>query len=470
MTARHIAPDLPESLDTPEEAPETGAESGGEPSTRPSSAEPRSRLRGFVGVLGPGLVTGVADDDPSGVATYSQAGAALGVGMLWTAPATLPLMYAVQEICDRTALATGDSLGTLVRRRFPRRARWVVGVLVVALIVANCLNVAADLAAIGSGMELLGAGPPHLWAAIAGLGLTAALVWGSFERLAKVFKWLCLVLLGYVGVLVVADVPWGEVARGTLGLRMTWTWSTIGLVVAVLGTTISPYMFFWQSGHRIEELRAESGTPHASKPLSERPDHHAVRKLFLARIDVFIGMLVSTAAMFAIMVATASTVGRNGPATINTAADAAKALAPIAGPFASIIFAIGFVATGVLAVPVLASSGSIALASLLGKPWGFNRSLRHAPLFYGLIGVGILGGIAISYFSNNPVGLLVLSAMINGIAAAPFLVVVMLVSNSRTLMGSYRNGRLATFVGWLTVAIMTVAGIAGLYVTIVNPK
>jgi len=149
-------------------------------------------LRGFLGILGPGLVTGVADDDPSGVATYSQAGAAFGVGLLWTAPLSLPLMYAVQEICDRTALATGDSLGTLVRRRFERGAQWVIGVLVVALLIANCLNVAADLAAIGSGMELLGLGPDHLWAAIAGAALTAALVWGSFERLAKIFKWLCL--------------------------------------------------------------------------------------------------------------------------------------------------------------------------------------------------------------------------------------------------------------------------------------
>lgn len=309
----------------------------------PSGPARQSRLREFLGILGPGLVTGVADDDPSGVATYSQAGAVLGMGMLWTAPVSLPLMYGVQEICDRTALVTGDSLGTLVRRRFHRGARWVIGVLVVALLVANCLNVAADLAAIGSGMELLGFGVDHVWAAVAGMALTAALVWGSFEKLATLFKWLCLVLLAYVGVLVVAHVPWAEVAAGTVGLRMTWNWTSISLLVAVLGTTISPYMFFWQSAHRIEEMRNEDGSPHASKPLPQQPRTRALRKLLMARIDVLTGMLVSTAAMFAIMVSTASTIGRNGPAQIQTAADAAKALEPVAGPWASAVFAIGFV-------------------------------------------------------------------------------------------------------------------------------
>lgn len=365
--------DLPESLQTTEIAERGDAALAGSGVSRAASSvtkEPASGLRAYLGILGPGLVTGVADDDPSGVATYSQAGASLGVGLLWTAPLSLPLMYGVQEICDRTALATGDSLGTLVRRRFGRGSQGVVGVLVVALIIANGLNVAADLAAIGSGMELLHLGPHHLWAGIFGVGLTAAMVWGSFEKLARVFKWLCLVLLSYLGVLLVAHVRWREVGLGTLGLRMTWTWSSIGLVVAVLGTTISPYMFFWQSAHRIEEMRAESGTSDASKPLPERSPRTAGTKLFLSRIDVFVGMLVSTAAMFAIMVSTSSTIGRDGPATISTAADAAKALEPIAGSFAGVVFAIGFIATGTLAVPVLASSGSIALAGLLGKPWG----------------------------------------------------------------------------------------------------
>jgi NRAMP (natural resistance-associated macrophage protein)-like metal ion transporter len=440
---------------------------------QPDSEEPPKGgpVRRFFRMLGPGLVTGVADDDPSGVATYSQAGAVLGMGLLWTAPVSLGLMYAVQEICDRTALVTGDSLGTLVRRRFPRGARWLVVVLVVSLIFANGLNVAADLAAIGAGMQLLHLGPPHLWTAIAGVALTAAVVWGSFERLAKLFKWLCLVLLAYIGVLVVAHVPWAEAGAGLVGLRMNWSWNTVSLVVAVLGTTISPYMFFWESAQRVEELRGNAGGRDAYVPWARRPiQRRDLHQLRLVRTDVFTGMFMSTLGMVAIIISTASTIGRNGPAEIHTAAEAAKALEPIAGSLATAVFALGFVATGVLAVPVLASSGATALAGLLGKPWGFDKSLRRAPLFYFLIAAGTLGGVAIASVSNHPVQLLVLSAIINGIAAAPFLVVVMLISNSKTLLGKHRNGIVSNITGWFTTVIMAVAGAAGVYVTLFPPK
>jgi Mn2+/Fe2+ NRAMP family transporter len=226
-------------------------------------------------------------------------------------------------------------------------------------------------------------------------------------------------------------------------------------------------MFFWQSGHRIEEMREEGNGPLA-EPLDRRPRKQSLRKLISSRVDVLVGMLASTVAMFAIMVATASTIGRDGPQQLSTAADAAKALEPIAGPFAAAIFAIGFIVTGVLAVPVLASSGSIALAGLLGKPWGFNRSTRNAPLFYGIIGVGLIGGVAISAFTDNPVQLLVLSATINGIAAAPFLLVVMLLSRDPQLMGTHANGKLAAVVGWTTTAIMLVAGVVGIWATIAS--
>ncbi len=438
----------------------------------PESTSPKGGpVRRFLRILGPGLVTGVADDDPSGVATYSQAGASLGMGLLWTAPLSLGLMYTVQEICDRTALVTGDSMGALVRRRFPRGARWLVVILVVALIIANGLNVAADLAAIGAGMQLLHLGPPHLWAAVAGVVLTGAVVWGSFEKLAKLFKWLCLVLLSYVGVLVVAHVPWGEVGAGFLGMRMHWSWNELSLVVAVLGTTISPYMFFWESAQRVEELRGNAGgrdpyVPWARRPMRRRDIH----QLHMVRMDVFTGMFISTLGMVAIFISTASTIGRNGPVEIHTAAEAAKALEPVAGPLATVVFALGFVATGVLAVPVLASSGAVALSGLLGKPWGFDKSLRRAPLFYFLIAAGTLGGIIIAYVSNDPVRLLVLSAIINGIAAAPFLIVVMLISNSKTLLGKHRNGVVSNVTGWLTAAIMAVAGAVGVYVTLFPPN
>jgi len=202
-------------------------------------------------------VTGSADDDPSGIATYAQAGATFSNGMLWTAPATLPMMMAVQEICDRTALATGDSLGRLARRKFSRKPRVVIGILIVALLAANTLNAAADLMAIGQGMELLGAGPGHLWSAVAGVGIAIALMVGGFEIISKTFKWLCMALLAYVAVLFVAKVDWGDVAKGLFGLQFRPSLDYLALIVAVLGTTISPYLFFWQSAHRIEELREE---------------------------------------------------------------------------------------------------------------------------------------------------------------------------------------------------------------------
>lgn len=206
----------------------------------------------FFIILGPGLVTGSADDDPSGIATYSQAGASYGNGLLWTVPVTLPMMMAVQEICDRMAFATGDSLGALIRRKFTRGFRIAITVLVVALIAANCLNLAADLNAIGQGMTLLKAGPSFVWSAIAGVVILVAVVFGSFQWIGRIFKWLCMVLLVYVGVLFVSGVDWADVAHGLLGLQFQLSPAYLGLVVAVLGTTISPYMFFWQSAQRIE--------------------------------------------------------------------------------------------------------------------------------------------------------------------------------------------------------------------------
>jgi NRAMP (natural resistance-associated macrophage protein)-like metal ion transporter len=439
-----------------------------QPSREPAAAaEARpSRLRRFAGLLGPGLVTGAADDDPSGIATYAQAGASFSNGMLWTAPVTLPMMMAVQEICDRTALATGNSLGKLARIKFSRRPRMVIAVLILALLVANVLNAAADLMAIGQGMEMLGAGPDHLWSAVAGIGIGAALMTGSFALIAKVFKWLCVSLLAYVAVLFVANVDWADVAAGLLGMQFRFAPEYLGLIVAVLGTTISPYLFFWQSAHRIQELRGEDRGGKHAVGLRDRPDSAAAaHTLRNARADVFIGMFFSVLVMFAIMAATAATLGRNGT-DIKTAADAAKALEPIVGPAAKFLFAAGFVGSGILAVPVLAASGAAGLAGLLGKEWGFDRSPRRAPLYYLLLGAGTLGGVLISYFATDPIGLLILSATINGIAAAPFLIVTMLISGDKDIMGEYGNGKLAATLGWTTTAIMVVAGGIGLWTTI----
>lgn len=430
-----------------------------------SSGGTRNPVVRFLRVLGPGLVTGAADDDPSGVATYSQAGATFGNGLLWTVPLSLPLMMAVQEICDRMALASGESLGRLIRRRFSKGVGVAIGVLVVALIAANCLNLAADLNAIGQGMQLLHAGPAWVWSIVAGVTILVTVVVGSFALIGKVFKWLCLVLLVYVAVLFATNVDWADVGAGLAGMQFEFSPAYLGLAVGVLGTTISPYMFFWQSAQRIEELRQEDRGGDDAAPLTARPPHEAHRRLRNGRIDVFTGMAFSVLIMFAIIASSAATLGEHHR-TVSSAAEAAKALEPIAGDFASILFALGFIGSGMLAVPVLAASGAAALAALLNRNWGLERSPRKAPLFYILLGVGMVGGIILAVANSDPIGLLVLSAIVNGIAAGPFLVIMMLISRDEKIMGKYRNGRLAATLGWFTTGLMCVAGAYGVWYTL----
>jgi len=438
--------------------------SAARPSTRTSELDLTKSSTGpvwrqYLRAMGPGLVTGASDDDPSGIATYSQAGARYGLAFLWTALLTLPLMAAVQEICDRTALATGTGLGELAIKRFHRAGRAIVSVLLVALVVANALNIAADLVAIGEGMQLLHAGPAWLWGLLAGGLITVLLVLGSFARISLVFKLLCAALMSYIVVAIIVTHRWGSVLSHTFIPHIELNGAYLALLVAVLGTTISPYLFFWQSAHRLEEMRDEPEGGTQALPLKRQSPARARRKQATSRLDVFVGMTFSNLVMFAIIVATADLNAHN-KTYIQSAAQAAEALKPLAGHFASAIFALGFIGSGLLAIPVLAGSGSVGLAGLLGKQWGFSRSVRKAPVFYGLVALGTLGGTALSLLQVNPIKLLVLVAVINGIAAAPFLVVVMLVSSSHRLMGKYVNGKAATILGWLTVAIMTVAAIA----------
>ncbi|MEY9952348.1 Nramp family divalent metal transporter [Leifsonia sp. EB34] len=430
----------------------------------PDAAHARNPVLRFLKVLGPGLVTGAADDDPSGVATYAQAGATYGYGMLWTVPVALPLMLAVQEMCDRMALASGDSLGKLIRRKFTRGWRIAIGVLLAALLVANCLNLSADLMAVGQGMELLHAGPAALWSAIAGIGIVVTLTFGSYAWIRRIFKWLCLTLLIYVGVLFVSHVKWPEVVAGMLGLHLQFTPAYLGLAVGVFGTSISPYMFFWQSQERIEEMEEEPHAHGKAKSLPERSAALAKRRQIGGRVDVFTGMAFSVLVMFSIMAATAATLGAHHKTVVN-AADAAKALEPIAGTYAGIFFAIGFIGSGMLAVPVLAASGASGMAALLGKEWGFDDSPRKAPVFYGLLGVGIVAGTVLAIFVNNPIQLLVLSAVVNGIAAGPFLIIMMLIARDRRIMHRYRNRFLSQTLGWIATGIMCVGGVYGVWFT-----
>ena len=425
-----------------------------------TKASTRPVWRHYLRAMGPGLITGASDDDPSGIATYSQAGAQFGLAFLWTALLTWPLMIGVQEICDRTALATGTSLGGLAVQRFRRAGQTIVGVLLVALLVANALNIAADLVAIGSGMQLLHLGPTWLWALVAGVLISALIALGTFARIALVFKVLCAALLSYLVVAVLVTHQWGSVLDHTFIPHVQLNKTYLALLVATLGTTISPYLFFWQNAHGLEEMREGPEGGAKALPLRRWAAARARRKQSTSRLDVVAGMTFSNLVMFAIIVATAETLNVPHQTDIRSAAQAAAALKPLAGQFASVLFALGFIGSGLLAIPVLAGAGSVGMAGLLSREWGFSRSVREAPIFYGLVAIGTLGGTALSLLAINPIKLLIVVAVINGMAAAPFLVVVMLIAGSRRLMGDYVNGKLAKTVGWATAALMAVAAIA----------
>ena len=415
--------------------------------------------RRYLRALGPGLVTGASDDDPSGIATYAQAGAQSGLGLAWTALLTYPMMAAVQEICDRTALTTGKGLGELAAAKYTKAGRVLIGVLMAALIVANALNIAADLVAVGSGMQLLHAGPTAVWALVAGILVTVVVMLGKFPLIAKVFKILAGALLSYIVVAVIVHPPLSELVKAIFVPHLNFSSTEQSLLIAVLGTTISPYLFFWQSAHRLEELRDEPEGGDRAVPLQERPPEEAERKQRTARADVFVGMGLSNLVMLAIIVSAAATLHAHNVTSIDSAAQAAQALRPLAGPYAEALFAFGFIGSGMLAVPVLAGSGSVGMAGLLGKQWGFSRSPRKAPVFYGLVLVGTLGGTLLSALNVNPIHLLVVSASINGVAAAPFLVLVMLISNDPKIMRAQRNGWLAKVLGWFTAAVMAAAAV-----------
>jgi NRAMP (natural resistance-associated macrophage protein)-like metal ion transporter len=425
-----------------------------------SKTRTEARWRKYVRAMGPGLVTGASDDDPSGIATYAQAGAKYGTSFLWTALLSYPLMAAVQEICDRTALATGAGIGELASKRFGRKGRSVLALLLVVLVVANTLNVAADLVAVGSGMNLLHAGPTWVWALVAGSLITALLALDSFNRLAVIFKFLCATLLSYLVVAVIVTHQWVHILTSTVVPHITFNKSFIELLVAILGTTISPYLFFWQSAHRLEEMKDEDAGGTSVQPLTKRVRSKAELKQRTSRVDVFSGMAFSNVVMFSIIAVSAATLHAHHETNIQSAAQAAKALRPLAGSFSSEIFAFGFIGSGLLAIPVLAASGSIGLSDLLGKQWGFSMSIKKAPLFYSLVAFGTLGGTAFSLLHVNPITLLVFVAVINGVTAAPFLFVVMRVSSSRELMGDFVNGKLARTLGWVTFAVMAIAAVA----------
>jgi NRAMP (natural resistance-associated macrophage protein)-like metal ion transporter len=415
--------------------------------TRTGHHPHRHTLRGFgyFRRLGPGLVTGASDDDPSGIGTYSQAGAAFGFGLLWTAWITLPLAAAVQETSARLGLVTGHGLATLIKLRFPR---WVLFGAVTLVAVANGFNIGADLGSMAASVRLLVPLPQALLlVAMAGLmvGLEILL---PYEQYAKVLRWLTLSLAAYIAVLFVIDVNWWSVLRQTLIPRVSWSRPQITMLIAILGTTISPYLFFWQASEEVEESQLEK--------------KHAVDRehLSLMRADVLAGMASAVLVMFAIMVASAATLGSKGVTTVQTAQQAAEALRPIAGRLASLLFTLGIVGTGLLAVPVLAGSTAFALSEAFGWREGLGKRFSGARKFYLVIAVAMLVGLAMNFGGVDPIRALYFAAILNGVAAPPLILLMLILSNNEPTCGRWTGRRWSNALVGLALVLMTALPIA----------
>jgi NRAMP (natural resistance-associated macrophage protein)-like metal ion transporter len=399
--------------------------------------------------VGPGLITGVADDDPSGIATYSQAGAQFGLNMLWTMPVTFPLMSAIQSICARIGRVTGKGLAANIKVAFPA---WVLKAVVALLLIANILNIAADLAAMGEVAELVSGINRHLMTVCFVMGTLLLQVFIPYHRYVSFLKWLTLSLLAYAAVLFTVHVPWGQVALRTFWPHFKWNSAAATVVVGVFGTTISPYLFFWQASEEVEEMHKGRD----AAPLINDRDM-AAGELRRIRWDTWSGMLYSNLTAYFIILATAVTLNRAGITDITTAAQAASALRPLAGQFAFLLFALGILAVGFIGVPVLAGSGAYALCEAVGWKWGLERKATDARGFYGVIAVSVLAALVIQYSPISPMKALFWSAVINGIVAVPLMVAIILLASKKSIMGAYVASRPIIVLGWITTAIMGLA-------------
>ncbi len=402
----------------------------------------------LLGELGPGLVTGAADDDPSGIATYSQAGAAYGFGLLWTMVLTFPLMAAIQLACARIGRVTGLGLAGNMARQFPR---WAVSLLVGLLLIANTINIGADLAAMGASVELLTGFGSHIWTVGFALLTMSLQLFVPYHRYAHFLKWLTLALLAYVAVLMAVRIDWSAVAVGLFVPRVDGA-PAVTVIVALFGTTISPYLFFWQSSQEVEEIRDHP----QSHPLIQSPSE-APAELGRIRFDTIVGMAASNLVALAIMIATAATLNASGHTNITTAADAAEALRPIAGNFAFFLFALGIIGTGLLAVPVLAGSSAFAVSEARGWRSGLEFRPFEARGFYAVIALSTLTGVVIDWSSLDPIRALFWSAVLNGVVAVPLMAALMIIVSSRKAMGKFTAGLPLRLIGWAATAAMTVA-------------
>ena len=420
-----------------------------------TGADPLRKAKNFWYMLGPGLTTGASDDDPSGIATYSQTGAQYGFGLLWLSAFTFPLMAVVQEMCARIGLVTGRGLAGNIRTHFGKRVLYVSTLFLFA---ANTFNIGADIGAMANGVQLL---RPDIRFALLVVGLSIFImllqIFTPYVTYARYLKWLALVLFAYIFSAILAHPNWHTVAHYALLPKITWNKTELLLICAILGTTITPYLFFWQTSQEVEEEIAAGQTTIKSR-LGSSPEE--MKKM---RVDVWSGMFLSNVVMFFIIAACASVLFAHGIMNISTASQAAQALKPFAGSQAYLLFAIGIFGMGMLAIPVLAGSSAYAISESLGKRQGLNSKLKQGYAFYGVIIISMLVGLGLNFIGLNPIKALIYSAVLNGVVAPIIIVQIVMIASNKKLMGEWKNGKLGTTVGWLTVLLMSASGLAAIY-------
>jgi NRAMP (natural resistance-associated macrophage protein)-like metal ion transporter len=448
---------IEKTIEAPAKALEYGLE-GGEKLAKNiplSGHQPIKKAKDYWYMLGPGLTTGASDDDPSGIATYSQTGAKYGFGLLWLAALTFPLMAVIQEMCARIGLVTGRGLAGNIRVHFGRRVLYVSTLFLFA---ANTFNIGADIGAMANAVQLL---IPRLNFSLLAVGFMLLIlllqIFTPYIRYAKYLKWLALVLFAYVLSAFLSHPEWPAILKHAVMPHITFSKDQILLICAILGTTITPYLFFWQTSQEVEEEIAIGETTIKSRTGSDQGN---IKKM---RIDVWSGMFFSNIVMFFIIAACGSVLFAHGITNINTAAQAAQALRPFAGSATFWLFAAGIIGMGLLAIPVMAGASAYAISESLGKHQGLNSKLKQASAFYGVIIISMFIGLILNFLGLNPIKALIYAAVLNGIVAPIILVLILLIARNRHIMGEWKNGKLAAGLGWFLAIMMAISGIAAIY-------
>ncbi len=448
---------LEKSIEAPAQALEFGVEGGQKiASSLPlSGQDPLKKAKDYWYLLGPGLTTGASDDDPSGIATYSQAGAQFGFGLLWMAAFTFPLMAIVQEMCARIGIVTGRGLAHNIRLHFGKKILYMSTLFLFA---ANTFNIGADIGAMASGVQLI---HPHFSYGLLVIGFTVFIlllqIYTPYVKYARYLKWLALVLLAYIISAILAHPDWHTVIHNSFQPHLHFTKTEILLICAILGTTITPYLFFWQTSQEVEEQIAAGQTTVLSRQGAQPKE---IKKM---RIDVWSGMFLSNIVMFFIIAACGSVLFSHGITNINSASQAAAALKPFAGNATYWLFAAGIIGMGLLAIPVMAGSSAYAISESMGKSQGLSKNLKQGYLFYGVIIISMFAGLSLNFIGLNPIKALIYAAVLNGIVAPIIITLILLIARDKKTMGSWRNGRVSASLGWALMLVMSISGIAAIF-------